>query len=102
MLLGNAYALLHPISFEEPFGLSVVESMFCGTPVIAFNKGSMPELILEGKTGFIVKTINEAAEAVNNVRFIKRNQCLEWASSKFTCQKMVEGYLEVYKKILTF
>ena len=100
-LLGNAYALLHPISFEEPFGLSVVESMFCGTPVIAFNKGSMPELILEGKTGFIVKTIDEAAEAVNAVRFIKRKQCLEWASSKFTCQKMVEGYLEVYRNILT-
>ena len=54
-LLGGALALLHPISFEEPFGLSVVEAMFCGTPVIAFNRGSMPEIILDRKTGFLVQ-----------------------------------------------
>jgi glycosyltransferase involved in cell wall biosynthesis len=58
-LLGGAYALLHPINFAEPFGLSVAEAMFCGTPVIAFNKGAMPELIIPGKTGFLVNNINE-------------------------------------------
>ncbi len=63
-LLGDAFALLHPISFEEPFGLSVAEAMFCGTPVIAFNRGSMPELILDGKTGFLANTVEEAVEAV--------------------------------------
>ena len=63
-LLGAAFALLHPISFEEPFGLSVAEAMFCGTPVIAFNRGAMPELILDGKTGFLTNTIEEAVEAV--------------------------------------
>jgi glycosyltransferase involved in cell wall biosynthesis len=99
-LLGEAYALLHPISFEEPFGLSVAESMLCGTPVIAFNKGSMPELILDGKTGFLFNTIDEAVEAVNNIKSIDRKYCREFAVSKFSRQKMIEGYLEVYKKIV--
>ncbi len=64
-LLGDAFALLHPISFEEPFGLSVVEAMMCGTPVIAFNRGSMPELIVDRKTGFLW-IIDEAVEAVKD------------------------------------
>ncbi|MFC2137954.1 glycosyltransferase family 4 protein [Bacteroidota bacterium] len=100
-LLSGACSLLHPVSFEEPFGLSVVEAMACGTPVIAFNKGSMPELILDGKTGFLVNNLEEALEAVNNIKTINRKNCTEWVSSKFSRQKMVEGYLEVYKKILT-
>ena len=99
-LLGGAFALLHPVSFEEPFGLSVVEAMFCGTPVIAFNRGSMPELIYEGKTGFLVNNIEEALEAVNNIKIIDRKYCREWATSKFSRQKMTEGYLKVYKKVL--
>jgi glycosyltransferase involved in cell wall biosynthesis len=99
-LLGGAYALLHPIGFEEPFGLSVVEAMMCGTPVIAFNRGAMPELILSGKTGFLVNNIEEAVEAVNSIEFINRRDCMEWASSTFSMQKMVNGYLDVYQKIL--
>ncbi len=99
-LLGEAYALLHPVSFEEPFGLSVAEAMMCGTPVIAFNLGSMPELILNGETGFLVNTTEEAADAVANIKSIDRKYCREFAVSKFSRQKMVEGYLEVYKKIL--
>jgi len=99
-LLGNAFALLHPISFEEPFGLSVVEAMFCGTPVIAFNKGSMPEIILDRKTGFLVKDIEEALEAVDDIKIINRKNCWEWATSKFRRQEMIKGYLEVYQKIL--
>ncbi|TDI68161.1 MAG: glycosyltransferase family 4 protein [Bacteroidetes bacterium] len=100
-LLGGAIALLHPISFEEPFGLSVVEAMFCGTPVIAYNKGSMQELILHGKTGFLVKNIEEAVAAVKDTIHINRKDCLEWATSKFTIQKMIHGYLKVYKEILS-
>jgi len=100
-LLGGAYALLHPIGFKEPFGLSVVESMFCGTPVIAYNKGSMPELILDGKTGFLVQGIDEAVEAVNTIQYVDRKHCRDWATSKFTRQKMTEGYLSVYKNILS-
>ncbi|MFC2135820.1 glycosyltransferase family 4 protein [Bacteroidota bacterium] len=99
-LLGEAYALLHPISFEEPFGLSVVESMFCGTPVISFNKGSMPELIQDKKTGFLVQNIDEAAEAVNDIQYIERKYCRKWADSKFTRQKMIEDYLKVYNNII--
>lgn len=99
-LLGRALALLHPISFEEPFGLSVVEAMLCGTPVIAFNRGSMPELIIHEKTGFIVNTVEEAMEAINNIKLINREYCRDWASSKFSREKMVEGYLNLYKKIL--
>jgi len=99
-LLGEAYALLHPIGFEEPFGLSVAEAMLCGTPVIAFNKGSMPELIIDTKTGFLVNTVEEAAEAVNNINAIDRVYCCKFAASTFSHQKMAEGYLEVYKKVL--
>ncbi len=99
-LLGGAFALLHPISFEEPFGLSVVEAMLCGTPVIAFKRGSMSELILDGKTGFLVNNVEEAVEAVNSIEFINRRACTEWASSTFSSQKMVDGYLEVYENIL--
>jgi len=99
-LMGEAYALLHPISFEEPFGLSVAESMLCGTPVIAFDKGSMPELILDGKTGFLVRNIDEAVRAVNNIKSVDRKFTSEYAASKFSRQKMIEGYLEVYKNVL--
>ena len=99
-LMGEAFALLHPISFEEPFGLSVAESMLCGTPVIAFKRGSMPELILDGKTGFLINSTDEAVEAVNNINSISRRYCREYAVSKFSCQKMIEGYLEVYRDVL--
>ncbi|MBN2818816.1 MAG: glycosyltransferase family 4 protein [Bacteroidales bacterium] len=100
-LLSQACALLHPIRFPEPFGLSVVEAMACGTPVIAFNLGSMPELIIHEKTGFLVSNIDEAIEAVGNISLINRSKCTEWASSMFSRQKMIEGYLKVYKKILS-
>ncbi|MGF1637031.1 MAG: glycosyltransferase, partial [Cyclobacteriaceae bacterium] len=99
-LLGGAYALLHPISFNEPFGLSVAESMMCGTPVIAFNLGSMPELIEHGKTGFLVNNIKEAAMAVENIKSIDRQHCRTWALSKFSRDIMTENYLKVYNKIL--
>jgi glycosyltransferase involved in cell wall biosynthesis len=101
ILLGNAFALLHPVSFDEPFGLSVAEAMLCGTPVIAFNRGSMPELILDKKTGFLVTNIEEAVEAVKKIQTIDRNYCQKWAISKFTRQTMVEAYLSVYRKILS-
>jgi glycosyltransferase involved in cell wall biosynthesis len=99
-LLGHAYALLHPISFAEPFGLSVAEAMLCGTPVIAFNKGSMPELINHGKTGFLVDNIPEAVDAVSKIPTINRENCRNWALSKFTSKKMVEDYLTLYHQLL--
>lgn len=100
-LLGSAYALLHPINFKEPFGLSVVESLFTGTPVIAFNKGSMPELIIDGKTGFLVENINEAINCVEDIKSIDRKYCYEYAMQHFTIDRMVDEYIEVYKYILS-
>ncbi|MHA4896186.1 glycosyltransferase family 4 protein [Pedobacter sp. PWIIR3] len=99
-LLRNATALLHPISFEEPFGLSVAEAMLCGTPVIAFNLGSMPELIKDGQTGFLVNDVDGAVAAVNKLAEIDRLNCREWAMANFSQQKMVEDYLSLYHHIL--
>lgn len=99
-LMGEAYALLHPIGFEEPFGLSVAESMLCGTPVIAFNKGSMPELIVHEKTGFLVNKIDEAVGILKDIKQIDRKFCREWAESNFSQEKMVNDYLKVYENIL--
>jgi glycosyltransferase involved in cell wall biosynthesis len=99
-LLGAATALLHPISFEEPFGLSVAEAMMCGTPVIAFNRGSMKELIVDGKTGFLVNNTTEAIEAVTKIDSISRSECRRHALEKFSSSAMALGYIKLYKKII--
>lgn len=100
MLLGEAFALLHPISFKEPFGLSVAEAMICGTPVIAFNLGSMPELIENNVTGFLVDGVQEAVAAVDKVDTINRKYVSERAISLFGLDRMVEQYIEIYKGII--
>jgi glycosyltransferase involved in cell wall biosynthesis len=99
-LLGKAFALLHPIQFDEPFGLSVIESMACGTPVIAFDRGSMPELIENGKSGFLVGDVNEAVEAVARIKEIDRAACRRHVVRHFTVDRMVDAYLHVYEMIL--
>jgi len=99
-LLGNAYALLHPIYFAEPFGLSVVESMACGTPVVAFNKGSMPELIDSGKNGFIVENVEEAVVALGKILQIDRQDCRNTVEQRFSVDRMVEDYIKVYQQII--
>jgi glycosyltransferase involved in cell wall biosynthesis len=99
-LLGNAVGLLHPIRFEEPFGLSVVEAMACGTPVIAFNRGSMPELIEDGHNGFLVSNVDEAIEAVDRLETIDRSDCRTYVEQYFTVSHMVDNYEEVYEEIL--
>ena len=100
MVLGNAYVLLHPINFSEPFGLSVVESMACGTPVIAFGKGSMTEIIENGINGFIVSNINEMAERLKDIKNISRKICRDTVVKRFSQDRMVKEYIEVYKEIL--
>lgn len=99
-LLGNACALLHPINFEEPFGLSVAEAMICGTPVIAFNRGSMPEVINHGQSGFIVNNETEAIAAVKRLKNINRLDCHNWAKNNFSSEKMVSDYINLYKHII--
>jgi glycosyltransferase involved in cell wall biosynthesis len=99
-LMGNAFALLHPINFSEPFGLSVVESFACGTPVIASDRGSMPEIIINRENGFLVSTIDQAISAVKNIAHINRSFCRKDAEKRFTSQRMVQDYIKVYQKIL--
>jgi glycosyltransferase involved in cell wall biosynthesis len=99
-LMRNALALLHPINFDEPFGLSVAEAMLCGTPVIAFNRGSMPELILHGKTGFLVNGVDEAAETVADITRLDRSDCRRWSMEQFSQEKMVNEYIKLYRSVL--
>ena len=94
-LLGKASALLHMINFDEPFGLSVVEAMACGTPVIAINRGSMAELIV------LIYSVEEAISAVHLLSHIDRQACRTHVEKNFTIDQMVEGYLAVYEKILS-
>ncbi len=97
---GQAKALIYPIEWHEPFGLNMVESMACGTPVIAFKMGSVPEVVKHRKTGFVVKNINEAVKAVKNIDKIKREDCRKWVEQKFTTQIMVKNYEKLYYKLL--
>jgi glycosyltransferase involved in cell wall biosynthesis len=99
-LLGDARALLHPISFEEPFGLSVVEAMMCGTPVIAFERGSMKELIVDKQTGFLVHSIEEAVAAVGAIDTISREECRRHAMANFSGSVMADRYMRLYEQIL--
>jgi len=99
-LLGKASALLHPIQFNEPFGLSVIESMACGTPVIAFNRGSMPELIEDGRNGFLVETLDESIGAVSKIKDIDRACCRRHVEEYFTIDRMVEEYMQAYETVL--
>jgi glycosyltransferase involved in cell wall biosynthesis len=92
--------LLHPIYFKEPFGLSVAEAMFCGTPVIAYNKGSMAELIEDKISGYLVNNMNEAIDAVNDLSNINRKQCADYARNKFSYHKMINKYIKAYEYVL--
>lgn len=96
----NAKAFLFPIKWEEPFGLVMVEAMACGTPVIAFNKGSVPEIVKDGETGFVVNNLEEMIEAIKKIGSIDRKKCRQWVEKNFTVEKMAEGYEKIYKKII--
>jgi len=98
-LLGGALALLHLINFNEPFGISVIEAMACGTPVIAVNRGSMPELICHGENGFLVERPEEALNYIHRVKKISRRGCRDWVEANFTVEVMVRRYIEVYTRV---
>ena len=99
-LLSGALALLHLISFAEPFGLSVVESMACGTPVIATPLGSMPELLRDGVTGYLVSDADAAVEAVDRIGELSRQQCRAEAEQRFSADRMVADYLSLFEQIV--
>jgi len=99
-LLGGALALLHPVAFEEPFGLSVVEAMACGTPIIAFARGSMREIVEDGVTGFLVDDVDAMVDAVAKVSTIDRRSCRQHVERHFTVDRMVSAYLAAYRRIL--
>lgn len=98
--LGNAYALLFPIDWPEPFGLVMIEAMACGTPVIAYRRGSVPEVLEEGVTGFIVQGLEDAIEAVRRVPTLSRRRCREVFEERFSASRMVRDYLTIYKRLL--
>ncbi len=99
-VLGDAAVLLHPIGFDEPFGLAVIEAMACGTPVIAYRRGAMPELIDEGITGFIVDGLEAAVAAVPRAAWLDRARVRAVAESRFGVGRMVDEYLAIYRGLL--
>ncbi len=99
-LLGNAAVTLFPISWQEPFGLVMIESMATGTPVIGMNLGSVPEVIAHGKTGFICQSFEEMATMIPKALELSRQTCREYVESRFTFSQMVDGYEAVYQKII--
>ena len=100
-VLGGAAALLHPIHFDEPFGLSVVEAMACGTPVVAYRRGSMAEVIDEGVTGYLAHDIESAAQAVGAAVRLDRAAVHARAAARFGVDRMVEDYLAAYAAVMS-
>lgn len=94
----NARALLMPVTWAEPFGMTMVEAMACGTPVIAFNKGAVPEVIQDGKTGFIVDSVDGMAAAVSNLPGIDRRDCRQHVEAHFSLQAMVDRYEALFAR----
>ncbi|MDI6858406.1 MAG: glycosyltransferase family 4 protein [Dehalococcoidia bacterium] len=100
-LVKDAKCLLYPIQWPEPFGLVMAEAMACGTPVVAIRNGSVPEVIVDGETGFIVESVDEMVEAVKHVGEIDPKDCRAWVAERFSVGRMVGDYLAAYETILT-
>ena len=98
--LGNAYALLVPIDWPEPFGLVMIEAMACGTPVIAYRGGAVPEIMEQGHTGFIVEEVEGAVEAARRIPKLSRKRCREVFEQRFTATRMANDYLRVYERLI--
>ena len=98
--LGNAYALLFPIDWPEPFGLVMIEAMACGTPVIAYRGGAVPEIMEQGHTGFVVEGLKDAVEAVRRVPQLSRKRCREVFEKRFTATRMASDYVQVFERLI--
>ncbi|USN53032.1 MAG: glycosyltransferase [Candidatus Nomurabacteria bacterium] len=99
-LFQNAKGLLFPIQWDEVFGLVMIEAMSCGTPVIGWNRGSVPEVVQHGETGFVVSSTEEMIDAINNIDKINRKACRNRVERLFSVNKMVQGYNNVYHRIV--
>jgi len=99
VLLGGARALLFPIDWPEPFGLVMIEALACGTPVIAFGCGSVPEVLEHGKTGFIVHSVPQAGKALDNIETISRRVCRQEFETRYTSTQMAKNYVSVYEQL---
>jgi glycosyltransferase involved in cell wall biosynthesis len=98
--LGGALALLFPVDWPEPFGLVMIEAMACGTPVVAYRRGSVPEVIDNGVTGFIVDGLEDAVEAVRKVAALDRQACRRAFERRFTVSRMARDYVTIYERLL--
>ena len=98
--LGNAFAYLFPIDWPEPFGLTMVEAMACGTPVVATNCGSVPEIVEDGVSGFICESLREMIDKVGSAQRLDRTRCRAYAEARFSATVMADGYEEVYRQTL--
>jgi glycosyltransferase involved in cell wall biosynthesis len=98
--LGNAYALLFPINWPEPFGLVMIEAMACGTPIIAYDRGSVTEVLEHGRSGFIVDNLEEAVDAVQRVSTIERKQCRRDFEERFSAARMAQDYVAIYQQLV--
>ncbi|MEX0621544.1 MAG: glycosyltransferase family 4 protein [Candidatus Woykebacteria bacterium] len=99
-LMKEALCLLHPITWSEPFGLTMIEAMACGCPVVAFNKGSVPEIIVSRKTGFIVEKEKDMLKAIKKIRSISRRDCRNHVKETFNLKRMVDEYEKLYYEIV--
>jgi glycosyltransferase involved in cell wall biosynthesis len=98
--LGDAYALLFPIDWQEPFGLVMIEAMATGTPVVAFNCGSVPEVLNHGVSGFIVEDIDQAVKAVEQLSSLSRQECRREFDERFTAARMAKDYVAIYNRLI--
>jgi glycosyltransferase involved in cell wall biosynthesis len=99
-LLGHASALLFPIEWPEPFGLVMIEALACGTPVIAWRRGSVPEVVEEGVTGYVVDGVDQAVQAVSRIDRLRRADCRRAFEERFDARRMAKDYVEVYRRVM--
>lgn len=99
-LMSKALCMLHPATWEEPFGLTIIEAMACGCPVVAFNRGSIPEIVIDGKTGYVVEDVAGMKKAIRKIDNVSRSTCRQYALTTFTAETMADKYEELYYRIL--
>lgn len=99
-LIGNAYALLAPFDWPEPFGLVFIEALACGTPILAYRRGSVPEIIKDGYTGFICDSVEQMVRTVPWVSTLSRHHCRRDFEKRFTVKRMVQEYLRTYENLV--